>query len=169
MKLLLVSMFALLTGINANASYPTEDSSWNEISKNFRVIYQMPQIQMGNWFIRMNQVCIEGDMLRSARALPKCVEYGGRDDNNCVKEVKEFVFKKISGTAPKCTKWRNAGDGDRECVQYVDAPYTIKTTFPVNVYRKLSGNDNRDDFEESSRYRPLFTKMYSVPACGSTK
>lgn len=168
MKLLLASLLVFFTGINANASYPTEESSWNEISKNFRVIYQMPQIQMGNWFIRMNQVCKEGNMLRSARALPHCLEYDGRDDNHCKKEENRFVYKAISGTAPKCTKWRNARDGDRECVEFVDAPYTIKTTFPVNVYRKLSGNDNHSPYEESSRYRPLFTKMYSVPACASS-
>ncbi len=164
MKSTLLALILMLTSVASHAFWrtkplPTEDSSWQEISRDYRVIYRAPQIRIGGHFLRPSSVCIDGDNIRTKKMVTECRDWGR---NDCRREETLHRYKPISGVERRC-RWVGGGDNER-CEEY-DAPYTIPLTYDIAVYRRVNGGRDSDDFTESSRYRPLFTKVYNIEAC----
>ena len=158
----LIAVLALCAAFTVNAR-PDVSDSWRTLGRTNRVIFRMPQIQFGNWYIRVNRTCVDGSKLRSLKMVKECTRYEGRNDR-CVSERSRFVYKDLQGTRTRCTRWDDRGD-DQVCTRYDDVSYSIATEYQIPVYRRVSGGDNGDDFDSSSRRRPLFTKTFTVPSC----
>ena len=168
MKKLMITVLAL-TAMAAEARWgspmPTADTTWKKLGRDQRVIFELPQVQLGNWFMRVGSLCIEGENLRSKRKVTSCTRYQGGDNDRCVEERLHYVYKPITGEATRCVDWRG-GDND-ECTRYATYTYTytIPTDYEIPVYRRRSGGRDGDDFDRSSMFKPLFHKGLVIPAC----
>lgn len=146
---------SLVTAVEARPM-PTENTSWNDMSRDSRVAYSLPQFQLSyGYFIRAAGVCIDGEMLRSIKTYKKCVETRGRNDH-CVKYKMVRPSKPMTGTRSICVRTQGR-DGD--CIEYRDYPYSIDSNYEVSVHRRRGGRDN-DELG-----RKLFTKDFSIATC----
>ena len=165
MKKLLLLLFVLTSASVFAGNMPTVDSSWEEIrtSRN-RVIFELPQYNLSHgWYMRAGSVCIDGEDLRSIKKVQKCVRWSGGRNERCLEFKEIYPSMKIEGTRNTCTRW-SGGRNDR-CTRYEEIPYKITTEFNVKVYRRRSGGRDGDDYDASSRFKPLFGKMFSIPQC----
>lgn len=160
MKSLLILGALVLSLVSAVEARPTpsENSTWNELSRNSRVTYSLPQFQLSyGYFIRARGVCVDGEMLRSIKTYKKCVETRGRNDR-CVKYKTVRPSKAMTGTRSVCVRHRGGDNGD--CAEYRDVPYSIETHYEIPVYRAMGGRDG-----DVNRGRLLFKKDLTIATC----
>jgi hypothetical protein len=160
MKNLLVMValtFGLVSGAEAH-NRVDENSTWDEIARSSRVYYEMPQFALSHgFFVRARGVCVDGEVLRTIKKKRKCVDYRGRNDR-CVKWIDVYPSKPMEGTRRVCTRWQG-GDNER-CTRYEDFPYSIETSYDIEVSRLRRMGDGD---EGPGRY--LFTKNFTIPSC----
>ena len=164
MKKLFV-LSALLLGLLSTANtrpLPTQDSDWSKISSDRRIFFELPQYALSyGYFMRAGSVCVDGEILRSKKAVKKCIRWShGRDNDRCLKYEMVRPSKAMEGTRSLCVRWGGGRDGD--CTEYRDFPYSIKSTFMISVHRKnMGGGRDRDD----QAGRLLFKKNYTLATC----
>jgi hypothetical protein len=84
MKALLVFLMVFASAQTFSAEMPDVNSSWETISSDSRVIYQLPQYKLSHGsYMRALSVCVDGEFLRSIKKVTRCTEYRGRNDR-CV-------------------------------------------------------------------------------------
>jgi hypothetical protein len=147
---------SLVTAVEARPM-PTDNTSWNDMSRDSRVSYSLPQFQLSHgYFIRAAGVCIDGEMLRSIKTYKKCVETRGRNDR-CVKYKMVRPSKAMTGTRTICVRERGRS-GD--CIEYRDYPYSIDSNYEVTVHKALHGRNG-----DENTGRVLFTKDFTIATC----
>lgn len=142
---------------------PTAETSWSKLSRDQRVIFELPQFDMSyGFFLRTSSVCIDGDTLRSKDLLEKCFEYGGSNNDRCVDVREVYATKPMKGTETYCAEY--TGGEDNRCVRWESYDYTIAESYEIPVYRRVRGAGN-DDFNRSRRHAPHFSKTFVIPDC----
>lgn len=155
---------ALLASTVAFGSTPDASTPWSELSRNSRVIYEMPQFQLSyGWFMTAPSLCVDGDMLRSKKPKQDCTRWTGRDNDRCVDYRMVYPKVAIEGTKERCVRWTGR-DQDR-CVEWETYEYKLPLSYDIPVYRRVSGGRDGDDMDRSRRGRPLFVKNYTITDC----
>ncbi|MBC7537360.1 MAG: hypothetical protein H7281_00960 [Bacteriovorax sp.] len=85
MKALLLSSLALLSAITLASD---------------RYVGEFPKAQFGNVFIPVDQVCVDGDHLKTIYKIPICIEWSGEVSSSCLKEVKKNLKTPINKRVP---------------------------------------------------------------------
>ena len=104
--------------------------------------------------IPMNQVCIDGDEMRTIEKRKVCKKYsarrGNRDNDRrvCVRSAMEHFSKPLTFDKKVCTKWqRRGGDRDDVCKKYevITVHLPLEYTKTVRKHR-WSGSRNDGDW-----------------------
>lgn len=94
--------------------------------------------------IPMNQVCVDGDEMRTIEKRKVCKKYettrGNRDNRRrvCVRTAMEHFSKPLQYEKKVCVRWQRSGrDGDKRCTKYttVTAHLPLEYTKTVRKHR----------------------------------
>ncbi|GEM_PF-3306128 len=167
-KLFILAAIVMASSVSAHT--PTASDSWSTIKKHFtKVTFKEPSVKLDNGpMTSAFFVCKEGEVLKTKKAISKCVEwgrtYGSNDRRECKREVDYYGVAAIEGTRERCTKWERRGsrdNGHRVCVSYETYNYTLPLSHDVDVHAIKRGGSDRSD----RTGRKLFTKTYSIEDC----
>lgn len=158
---LVLAIFATISAFGK--SLPDQNTTWEEISQDSRVIYRLPMLQLEGFFIPLNGICISGENLRSKNEVEECLERETNERGDCTRSVSRYVYQAISSTATRCVKWETNERGD--CLEYETYTRNIPTSYPTPVYSRVSGGGEMSDWERAAQYPPLFEKDYALRAC----
>ncbi|ATH07059.1 hypothetical protein BIY24_03640 [Halobacteriovorax marinus] len=171
MKKLFILAASIIMTASASAHMPTASDSWSTIKKHFtKVTFQEPSVKLDNGpMTSAFFVCKDGDVLKTKKAISKCVEWDWRGsrregDRVCTREVEYYGVAAIEGTRERCAKWDWRGsrrEGDRVCVAYETYNYTLPLSHEIDVHRVTRSGRDRDDRVG----RKLFTKTLSIEDC----
>lgn len=170
MKAVLIALaFTIGFGtLNAQATnLPDENSTWEEIEDNSKVIFKYPQIGLENWLLALPSICIDGDQLRSKNMVHQCKKWKyheKRDVHVCVKPITTYVYTAISGTKMRCVEWKGKA-GDETCALEKPFSYTINLDRKIPVYKKVPANEKAGEYVRSTKKPPLFKKLYPLTDC----
>jgi hypothetical protein len=145
MFLVVGAFIALAT--SASAAQINSASSWAEI-ESAGLVAAYPQVQIGNSFVNVNEVCVVGDMLHAT--VSKCMATGVRGE--CASSVSASTFSPLARTVTKCVAQTRAG-----CSQYASEKVTAALEYTVNVYDAASYAHGAGP--------AAFSKTYKIEAC----
>lgn len=129
MKALLLTSLALISAITLASD---------------RYVGDFPKVQFGNIFVPVDQICVDGDHVKTIYKIPVCVEWGGGDSSNCLKEVTKIVRTPID-----YTKEIPRGENGFE---------TINMTIPL-TYKIQYG------YYTEGGLTPVYTKKFTISDC----
>lgn len=128
MKALLLSALTFLS-VSASAS---------------QLVGDFPKVQFGSVFVSVEEVCVDGDMVKTQFAVPVCVKWGGGEASTCLKEVKKHL-----STPVNFSKEVPMGEGS---FQTVEMSIPLHYNIPFGYWTEAG-------------IQPVYTEHYSIPGC----
>lgn len=109
-----------------------------------QLVGDFPKVQFGSVFVSVEEVCVDGDHVKTQYAVPVCVKWGGGEASTCVNEVRKHLSTPID-----FTKEIPVGEGSFQ---------TVEMSIPLH-YNIPFG------YWSESGIQVVRTEHYSIPGC----
>ncbi|MFN3197603.1 MAG: hypothetical protein ACE366_04135 [Bradymonadia bacterium] len=144
---------------HVNAQPLSPDDSWSAIQRRAGYFTEIPKVQLGNTFVPVTGICVDGPDLRTIKQVERCTAYRSRgDDDECVATENAHLRTSIAYTREVCTRWRG-GEND-ECARTEARSGNHPTVYEIPVHATRNAGEGE---EEAGRL--CFVKTHTLPAC----